>query len=136
MRISILAAWVAAAVAVCTAAGPAAASPRATCHGGRVCLYAGFDYNRGQIDHWRDFVGDDSNLADNSWLNWDFSNSGRIMDNSAGAVRNRVGCSVTLWQHAYYTGAHSTFVHDSNDGYLENNAVGNNRTSSLDIWCV
>ena len=26
-------------------------------------------------------------------------------------------------------------THDSNDGFLVNNAVSNNRASALDIWC-
>ncbi|MEU4508452.1 peptidase inhibitor family I36 protein [Nonomuraea wenchangensis] len=130
--------FVAAAAALFTVAAPAAsalASPRSTCYGGRVCLYAGFDYNRGQTDLWRDFVADDANFADNNWLNWDFSNSWRSIDNDTSSVRNRIGCSATLWQHPGYTGAHSTFTHNSNDGFLENNAIGNNRASSLDIWC-
>lgn len=137
MRLSKKAAAFVAAATLFTVVAPAAAvaSPRSTCYGGRVCLYADFDYNRGQADHWRDFVKDDSNFADNNWLNWDFSNSWHSMDNETSSVRNRVGCSATLWQHPFYTGAHSTFTHNSNDGLLANNAVGNDRTSSLDVWC-
>ena len=138
MRLTKKAAGIVAAATLFAVVAPAAAavaSPRSTSYGGRVCLYAGGDDNRGQSDHWRDFTADDSNLADNNWLNWDFSNSWHSMDNETSSVRNRVGCSTTLWQHAGYTGAHSTFTHNSNDGYLANNAIGNNRTSSIDIWC-
>jgi hypothetical protein len=138
VRLSKKAAGFVAAAAMFTMVVPATAavaSPRSTCYGGRVCLYAGFDYNRGQVDYWRDFMGDDANLIDNNWLNWDFSNSWRPMNNDTTSVRNRVGCAATLWQHPYYTGAHSTFTHNSNDGFLANNAVGNDRASSLDVWC-
>jgi hypothetical protein len=138
VRLSRKAAGIAAAAALLTAVVPATAavaSPRSTCYGGRVCLYASFDYNRGQVDHWRDFIQDDSDFSDNNWLNWDFSNSWQTMDNETSSVRNRIGCSATLWQHPGYTGAHSTFTHNSNDGFLANNAIGNNRASALDIWC-
>lgn len=124
--------------ALLTAAAPAAqasASPRSACYGGRLCLYAGFDFNRGQLDHWRDFVRDDANLVDNRWLNWDYSDSWHSMNNETSSVRNRVGCPATLWQHAYFTGAHSTFGHGASDAFLANNAIGNNSTSSVDIWC-
>jgi hypothetical protein len=116
-------------------AATASASPRATCVGGRVCFYAGYDYNRGTVDHWRDFVTDESNMVDNNWLNWDYSNTWHSMDNEASSFRNRIGCSATLWQHPNYTGAHSTFIANENDGFLANNAIGNNRVSSVDIWC-
>ncbi|GGP03595.1 peptidase inhibitor family I36 protein [Nonomuraea glycinis] len=138
MRLSTRVAGAIAAAALFTLVAPvptATASPRSTCYGGRVCLYAGFDYNRGQTDHWRDFVQDDTDLSDDNWLAWDYSNSWHSMNNETSSVRNRIGCPITLWQHAYFTGAHSTFLHDSNDGFLANNAVGNNRTSSIDIWC-
>lgn len=126
---------VAALLALAAPAAAASASPRSTCYGGRLCLYAGFDYNRGQTDYWRDFVRDDTNLLDNNWLHWDYSNSWHTMNNETSSVRNRVGCPITLWQHASFTGAHSTFLNNSNDGFLANNGIGNNRTSSIDIWC-
>ncbi|MFI7633888.1 peptidase inhibitor family I36 protein [Nonomuraea sp. NPDC049400] len=138
MRLSRKAAGLVAAAAMLTAvapAGAAVASPRSTCYGGRVCLYAGFDFNRGHADLWRDFIQDDSDFADNNWLNWDFTDSWHGIDNETSSIRNRIGCSATLWQHPGYTGAHSTFTHDSNDGFLVNNAVSNNRASALDIWC-
>ncbi len=138
MRLSTRIAGAIAAAALFTLVAPvptATASPRSTCYGGRVCLYAGFDYNRGQADHWRDFVHDDTDLSDDNWLAWDYSNSWHSMNNETSSVRNRIGGPITLWQHANFTGAHSTFLNDSNDGFLANNAVGNNRTSSIDIWC-
>ncbi|MER7504773.1 peptidase inhibitor family I36 protein [Nonomuraea pusilla] len=126
----------AAAAALVAVSGPASASPRATCVAGRVCLYASFDFNRGEEDRWHDFIGDDSDLSDNIWLDGDFAGTGRSMDDEASSVRNRAGCTVTLWQYPGYTGAHSTFADGANDGFLANNSVGNNRASSLDIWCA
>ncbi|MFI6705320.1 peptidase inhibitor family I36 protein [Nonomuraea sp. NPDC050478] len=115
--------------------GVAEASPGGACFQGRVCLYAGFAFNRSQVDLWRDFVHDDTNLADDTWLKWDYTDSWHTMDNATSSARNRLGCPVTLWQNPHFTGAHSTLDHATGDGFLANNAIGNNRVSSLDIWC-
>lgn len=40
--------------------------------------------------------------------------------------------AVALWQHASYTGASSLFVSGVSDAYLANNAIGDNRASS--VW--
>lgn len=129
-----LSAFVAAVLLVLAVPQPATASPRSACFQGRVCLYAGFDFNRGQVDLWRDFVRDDPNFAGDTWLRWDYTDSHIGMDDGASSIRNRIGCPVTLWQHPYFTGAHSTFG-SGGDAYLADDAIGNNRASSLDIWC-
>ncbi|HLU72946.1 MAG TPA: peptidase inhibitor family I36 protein [Nonomuraea sp.] len=130
-----LSAFVAGVLLVLLVPGVAEASPRSACFHGRVCLYAGFQYNRGQVDLWRDFVRDDANLADDNWLRWDYTDSLQSMNNETSSIKNRIGCPVTLWQKPHFTGAHSTFGHGSGDRYLANNTIGNNRVSSIDIWC-
>lgn len=138
MRLSTTVAGIVAAAslfAVVLPAASASASPRGTCVGGRVCLYASYDYNRGQADRWRDFTADDQNLTDNNWLNWDYSNTWHSMDNETSSFRNRIGCNTTLWQHPNFTGAHNTFLANENDGFLFDNSVGNNAVSSIDILC-
>ncbi|MFG1946104.1 peptidase inhibitor family I36 protein [Nonomuraea sp. NPDC048826] len=132
MRLSTL---VAAVLLVLAVPVPAAASPRSACFQGRVCLYAGFDFNRGQVDLWRDFVRDDPDLSGDTWLKWDYTDSWIGMNNETSSAKNRLGCPVTLWQNPYFTGAHSTLGHGTGDGFLANNPVGNNRVSSLDIQC-
>ncbi|MDA0636646.1 peptidase inhibitor family I36 protein [Nonomuraea sp. MCN248] len=137
MRLSSLMATlvIAPVAAVLLASAPAEASPRSACFHGRVCLYAGSDFNRGQVDLWRDFVRDDVNMADDTWLRWDYTDSSLGMNNDTTSARNRVGCPVTLWQNPYFTGAHSTLGPGTGDGLLTNNPIGDNRASSLDIWC-
>jgi hypothetical protein len=121
---------VAALCAVVVPAVSASATPSGTCAGGRVCFYAGTDYNRGTEDYWRDFVADDSDLSDDTWLDRDHGTTRHSMADETSSFRNRIGCGTTLWQHPYFTGAHSTFIANETDGYFADDSV-----SSVDIWC-
>ncbi|MEV0590246.1 peptidase inhibitor family I36 protein [Nonomuraea cavernae] len=112
------------------------AGPRGTCSSGRVCLYKAPDFNNGFSDLWADFGGDDTDLRDNRWRFGDHAIAfwSRV-DNETSSLRNDSLCRVTLWQNRFFTGAHSTFEPGAADGYLPNNAVGDNSASSLDISC-
>ncbi|MEV1238899.1 peptidase inhibitor family I36 protein [Nonomuraea sp. NPDC050022] len=119
--------------ALCTVVVPAmsaSATPSGRCAGGRVCLYAGSDYNRGTEDYWRDFVADDSDLSDDTWLDRDHGGTRHSIADETSSFRNRIGCGTTLWQHPYFTGAHSTFIATESDDYFADDSV-----SSVDIWC-
>lgn len=123
-------ATLAAAACVLATASPAVAGPGGGCSSGYVCLYENNDFNQGNTDHWLDFTGDDFDLRNNYW-----SGSNDSIDNETSAIRNRRGCSVRLWQHVGGTGAQSTFSNGADDGFLANNAIGDNRASAVDV-CV
>lgn len=59
----------------------------------------------------------------------------QVVSEPHSAIRNRRGCSVRLWQHVGGTGAQSTFSNGADDGFLANNAIGDNRASAVDV-CV
>ncbi|RJL23287.1 peptidase inhibitor family I36 protein [Bailinhaonella thermotolerans] len=127
---SAIVALAAAGACVLAAELPASACPGGGCSSGRFCLYENNDYNQGNTDHWLDFVNDDFDLRNNYW-----SGSNDSIDNEASSMRNRRGCSVRLWQHVGGTGAQSTWANGANDGFLANNAIGDNRASAVDV-CV
>lgn len=121
---------VATAAGLAVAAGPAMAGPRGSCASGRVCLYENNDFNRGNTDHWLDFTRDDYDFRNNYW-----SGSNDSIDNETSSIKNRIGCTVTLYQHVGGTGASSSFSNGAADGFLANNRIGDNRASALNIWC-
>lgn len=132
-----LAAIVAASAATATmvSAAPASADGHSRCSGGWFCLYENNDFNRGNDDHWRNFKRNKRNFNNYNWLRPGGGNSGDPMDNEASSVKNRTGHCVTLYQHIGYGGEKSEFRAGDNDGYLRNNAVGDNRASAVRMTC-
>lgn len=104
-----------------------AASPNYDCETGEVCLYENNDFNRGATNHVYQWEGKDDSYTDNNWYD---SNDG--LNDEASSVKNNGGGSfnVTLYQHSDRGGAHSLFAPGDSDGYLDNNAIGDNRASS------
>lgn len=106
-----------------------------TCDGGEVCLYENNTWNEGSTNHckqWWASTGD-SNFSNNTWLDCtahDTTTDG--MNDETSSMKNRSSIyAVTLWQHANYTGASSLFASGVSDAYLANNAIGDNRASSV-----
>lgn len=117
------------------AAAPALAGAGGFCASGRACLYENNDFNNGNTDHWRDVISDDSTFTNNVWLDNQGSSTNDGMNDETSSIKNRRGCSVRLWQHSSFMGASTTFGNGVNDGFLANNAIGDNRASSIDILC-
>jgi Peptidase inhibitor family I36 len=120
---------------VAGAAAPAYAGPHSSCARGRVCLYENNDFNRGNTDHWRDFVSDHYDFRKLVWLDSNGSATNDHMDNETSSIKNRRGCRVRLWQNVGGTGASTTFNDNVDDGFLANNSIGDNRASAIDV-CV
>lgn len=118
------------------AAAPAAADAGGTCSSGRACLFENYDFNNGNTDHWRNFIYDHGDFNQLVWLDNQGSQTSDHMDNETSSIKNRRGCTFTLWQDVGYGGAHSDFGAGVNDGYLANNNIGDNRASAIDIWCA
>jgi hypothetical protein len=106
------------------------ASAVGSCDPGKFCLFENNDFNAGNTNHWLDLTRDDFDLRNNYW-----TGSNDSIDNETSSVKNKVGCDVMLWQHVGGTGAHTKSINNTNDGFLENNAIGDNRLSAVDI-CV
>ena len=115
--------------------GVAEAGSGGGCASPNACLYENNDYNNGNTDHWRDFTADHGNFNNLNWLNHDGSDSGDGMDNETSSIKNRRGCSVVLYQNISWGGAASTFGNGTDDGFLSNNTIGDNRASSIDLFC-
>jgi hypothetical protein len=109
-------------------ASPASAS--GSCDTGKFCLFENNDFNNGNTNHWLDLTKDDFDLRNNYW-----TGSNDSIDNETSSVKNRIGCNVMLWQDVGGTGAHTKSISNTDDGFLENNAIGDNRLSAVDI-CV
>jgi hypothetical protein len=101
-----------------------------SCSSGNICLFENNDYNQGNTNHWRDFRGDIRNFNDYNWVG-----SSDNMDNETSSIKNRRGCTVTLYQHIAWRGEDTDFRNGRNDGFLANDPIGDNRASSLDSWC-
>ncbi|MGA6165536.1 peptidase inhibitor family I36 protein [Amycolatopsis magusensis] len=111
------------------AAMPASAGVQAgSCSSGNFCLFENNDYNNGNTNHWLDLRSDDWDLNNNYWVG-----SNDSIDNETSSVKNRRGCQVRLWQHVGGTGAHTRIENNQDDGFLSNNAIGDNRLSAVDI---
>lgn len=107
-----------------------------SCESGEVCLFENYDFNDGNTNHVRQWVGDDSTYTNNTWFNatdGTWSNDG-MNDETSSVKNNGTQCSVTLFQNSSYGGAASTFARGTSDGNLSNNAIGDNRASSH-RWC-
>lgn len=65
----------------------------------------------------------------------DGSQSNDSIDNETSSVKNRRGCDVMLWQNVGGTGAKTKSLSGTDDGFLENNAIGDNRLSAVNM-CV
>ncbi|MEU8249782.1 hypothetical protein [Nonomuraea sp. NPDC048916] len=117
---------------------PAAAfaGPDGACYSGRACLYKAPDFNNGFSDLWVEFGADDADLRDNRLRFGDHAIAfwSRV-DNETSSVKNDSTCNITLWQNRFFTGAHTTFAPGSVDGYLLNDAVGDNNASSIQVSC-
>jgi hypothetical protein len=116
--------------------GTAYAGSDGFCYTGRACLYENYDFNNGNTDHWRDFTRDYGDFRQLVWLNNQGSQTSDHMDNETSSIKNRRGCTFRLWQDVGYKGAYSDFSNGINDGYLANNAIKDNRASSIDIFCA
>jgi Peptidase inhibitor family I36 len=118
-------------------AQPALAGAHSTCSSGRVCLYENTDFNHGNTDHWADFTSSYSNFANGVWLNDQGSKTDDVMNDETSSIRNRRGCTATLWSNKNYAGDDAPIEpgesHD--DGNLANNKVGDNRASSVRLSC-
>lgn len=106
------------------------ASAVGSCDAGNICLFENRDYNAGDLNHWRDFRGNIRNFNDYNWVG-----TSDNMDNETSSIKNRRGCTVTLYQHIGYEGADSDFANGRFDDNLADNNIGENRASSLDSWC-
>jgi hypothetical protein len=121
---------VAAAVAATLAVGASPASAVGSCDSGKFCLFENNDFNQGNTNHWLDLTRDDFDLRNNYW-----TGSNDSIDNETSSVKNRIGCNVMLWQHVGGTGASTKSISGTDDGFLANNNIGDNRLSAVDI-CV
>jgi hypothetical protein len=130
MRKSVAAVLVTAATMTGMAFAVTPASAVGSCSTGNICLFENRDYNTGDDNHWRDFRGNIRNFNDYNWVGTNDN-----MDNETSSIKNRRGCTVTLYQHIAYEGADSDFPNGRNDENLADNNVGENRASSLDSWC-
>jgi hypothetical protein len=107
------------------------ASAVGSCSSPNFCLFENNDFNKGNPNnHWLDLTGDDFDLRDNRWVG---TSDG--IDNETSSVKNRRGCDVMLWQDVGGTGAHTKSINGTDDGFLENNAIGDNRLSAVNM-CV
>ena len=135
MRRIVSGALTAAVVATAMTVVASPASAVGSCSSPNFCLFENNDFNQGNTNHWLDLRGDDFDLRNNYWYNGDGSQSNDSIDNETSSVKNRRGCDVQLWQHVGGTGAHTKSINGTNDGFLENNAIGDNRLSAVDM-CV
>lgn len=110
--------------------GAATAAPHSS--GGEVAVcpaplhtYQHINYRGG----WKKFCKSDMNLHDNKF------NNGVKADNQISSVKNPHGCYWTLWQYSWNRGAHTTSYPHTNDPDLRNDAIRDNRTSSLYKSC-
>jgi hypothetical protein len=113
-----------------------AASPAfavGSCTSGHFCLFENNDFNRGNTNHWLDLRADDYDLRNNYWYDNSGNQTNDSIDNETSSVKNRIGCNVMLWQDVGGTGAHTKSISGTDDGFLENNAIGDNRLSAVDI---
>jgi len=107
-----------------------ACTPDGTCESGEFCLYENNDYNQGNQDSVYEWVGDDCDYTNNKW--YDTSSGSEIndvLDNEASSGWNRSSQTITLYQHVGCTGSATAFGAGGSDGFLENNAIGDNRAS-------
>jgi hypothetical protein len=104
------------------------ASAVGSCDPGKFCLFENNDYNQGNTNHWLDLTRDDWDLRNNYW-----TGSNDSIDNELSSVKNEMNCRVRLWQHVGGTGAHTRLDPGQWDGFLANNAIGDNRASAVDI---
>ncbi|WP_181774209.1 peptidase inhibitor family I36 protein [Amycolatopsis pittospori] len=130
MRKSVAAVLVTAATVAGMGFAVTPANAAGSCSSGNICLFENNDYNQGNTNHWRDFRGNVRNFNDYNWVG-----SNDNMDNETSSIKNRRGCTITLYQHIAWEGANSDFSNGANDGFLANNSVGDNRASSIDSWC-
>jgi hypothetical protein len=130
MRKSVAAVLATAAALTGLAMTAAPASAAGSCTSGHICLFENNDFNQGNTNHWRDFTKDVYNFNAYSWVGTTDN-----MDNETSSIKNRGGCTVTLYQDIGYKGDNTDFKNGADDGFLSNNNVGDNRASSLDSWC-
>lgn len=114
------------------AASPALAV--GSCTSGNFCLFENNDFNKGNPNnHWLDLKHDDFDLRNNYWYDNNGDQTNDSIDNETSSVKNRIGCNVMLWQDVGGSGAHTKSISGTDDGFLENNVIGDNRLSAVDI---
>ena len=114
------------------AASPALAV--GSCSSGNFCLFENNDFNKGNTNnHWLDLRKDDYDLRDNYWYDGNGNQTNDSIDNETSSVKNRIGCNVMLWQDVGGSGAYTKSISGTDDGFLENNKIGDNRLSAVDI---
>jgi hypothetical protein len=123
------------------AASPAAASTQqiqaGSCSSGYVCLFENVNYNQnaGEVNHWRDFSGSVKTFGSLKWYNGDGSESNDKMNDETSSLKNRLGCSVTLYEHKDYEGDHTQFLNGANRADFDGTSIDHNRASSLKTAC-
>jgi hypothetical protein len=135
MRKVVSAALAAAVVATTMTVMASPAAAVGSCVSPNFCLFENNDFNQGNTNHWLDLRSDDFDLRNIYWYNGDGSQSNDSIDNETSSVKNRRGCNVMLWQHVGGTGAYTKSINGTDDGFLANNAIGDNRLSAVDM-CV
>ncbi|NYI07666.1 peptidase inhibitor family I36 protein [Allostreptomyces psammosilenae] len=118
------------ALAVLPAATGVASAANGTCGTGEFCLWENQDFNGSNDGGIYEWTGDDSDYNNDEWYNTDDG-----LDNEASSVRNLESCAVRLYQHVSHEGAYTTFQSGDDDGYLNNNNIGDNRASSHRSVC-
>jgi opacity protein-like surface antigen len=131
--VSSVLAGAAVAAAMTVAATPAAAV--GSCASPNFCLFENNDFNQDDTNHWLDLTRDDYDLRNNYWYDNNGDQTNDRIDNETSSVKNRSGCNVRLWQDVGGTGAHTRIDNGHDDGFLANNAIGDNRLSAVDM-CV
>jgi hypothetical protein len=106
-----------------------------SCVSPNFCLFENNDFNQGNTNHWLDLRLDDMDLRNNYWMNGSSGQTNDSIDNETSSVKNRKGCDVMLWQHFGGSGAYTKSINGTNDGFLANNNIGDNRLSAVDM-CV
>ena len=106
-----------------------------SCSSPNMCLFENNDFNKGNTNHWLDLRKTDADLRNNYWYNGDGSQSNDSIDNETSSVKNRTGCNVMLWQNVGNGGDHTKSISGTDDGFLENNVIGDNRLSGVE-FCV
>jgi hypothetical protein len=105
-------------------------TPDGVCDEGEFCLFENNDYNEGNVDHVYEWYpeAEDDDFGDNAWYNTD-----DVLEDEASSVWNRTPCHIVLYQDDAWQGDADIFEPGQSDGYLENNAVGDNSASSFEI---
>ncbi|MBF8184746.1 peptidase inhibitor family I36 protein [Nonomuraea sp. K274] len=125
---------IAASAGLCVAASPAQADSAqvfaGSCSTGNFCLFENNDFNNGNTNHWRDIVHDDSDFRGNHWRDGNGYLTDDDMNDETSSIKNRAGCTVTLYKDPDYKGDSTPFANGKNDGYLANDNVEDNAATS------